>query len=259
MARIRVIHWKPEEAQDQVAALRSAGHEVDCGPVRSANLRELRDNPPDAIAIDLTRIPSQGRDVAVAVRSYKDTRAVSLVFIGGEPAKVDRIRQLMPDAAYCSWRGIRGALKKALSGPRPDPAAPASRMAGYAGVPLARKLGIKAGSVVGLVDAPEGLEQVLAPLPDGVNVKRQPRGRRDLTLWFVRSERDLDRRLARVVPHGEGGGLWIIWPKKASGVPTDLTQAIVRRRGLDAGLVDFKIAAVDATWSGLRFSLRRPG
>jgi len=259
MAHIRVIHWKPEEAADQVARLARAGHEVDCGPVRSANLRELRDNPPDAIVIDLTRLPSQGRDIAVAVRSYKDTRTVPLVFVGGEPAKVDGIRQFMPDAAYCSWRGIRGALKKALSGPRPDPAAPASRMAGYAGVPLARKLGIVAGSVVGLVDAPEGLEQILAPLPDGVTVKRQPRGRRDLTLWFVRSERDLERRLTRMVPHGEGGGLWIIWPKKASGVSTDLTQVIVRRRGLDAGLVDFKIAAIDATWSGLRFSLRRAG
>ena len=257
MARIRIIHWKPEEARERVALLRSAGHEVECGPIRSGNLHEVRDAPPDVFVIDLTRLPSQGRDVAEAVRSYKDTRGVPLVFADGDPAKVERIRLLLPDAAYCSWRGIRGAVKRALSGPRPQPQAPASRMAGYAGVPLARKLGIKPGAAVGLVDAPEGVEQTLGPLPEAVTIKRQPRGRRDITLWFVGSVAALDRRLERMIPHAADGGLWIIWPKKASGVATDLTQHIVRHRGLDAGLVDYKIASVDATWSGLRFTVRR--
>jgi len=258
MASIRVIHWKPAEAADGVALLEGAGHTVECGPIRSGNLRELRDAPPDAVVVDLTRLPSQGRDVAVALRSYKDTRTVPLVFAGGDPAKVERIRELFPDAAYSTWRAIRGTVRKALSGPRPSLEAPVSRMAGYAGTPLARKLGIEANAVVGAVDAPDDLERILAPLPEGVAVKRQPRGRRDVTLWFVRSQRDLERRLPRMVPHGEGGGLWIIWPKKASGADTDLTQAVVRQRGLDSGLVDYKIASVDATWSGLRFTVRRP-
>ena len=98
----------------------------------------------------------------------------------------------------------------------------------------------------------------LIPLPAGVKLRRQARGRSDLIVWFVTSLRELQRRLAQVSGTlAEGGGLWIAWPKRASGMTTDLNQNVVRRIGLAAGLVDHKVCAIDATWSGLRFVRRR--
>ena len=79
----------------------------------------------------------------------------------------------------------------------------------------------------------------------------------ELILWFVRSAGELERGIDRWVPRVGKGGIWIIWPKKASGVTSDLTQNGVRRIGLDSGLVDYKIASIDQTWSGLKFAIRR--
>lgn len=124
---------------------------------------------------------------------------------------------------------------------------------GYSGTPLPKKLGIRTG----LVDAPHGLEEILIPLPPGVVVRRGLRGRRTMTLCFVRSRRDLSRRMERMAQEARAGGLWLAWPKKSSGVATDLNEADVRNAGLAAGLVDFKICAIDETWSGLRFAPRR--
>ncbi len=134
---------------------------------------------------------------------------------------------------------------------------PSSRLAGYAGAPLARKLGIKPTSVLVLVAAPRGFEKTLGRLPERVNVRRQPRAGRDLTLWFTTSRNDLERRIARMAAAIGDGRLWIVWPKKAAGMDSDLSQATVRRVGLVSGLVDYKICALDERWSGLLFSRRR--
>ena len=83
------------------------------------------------------------------------------------------------------------------------------------------------------------------------------RGACDLALWFVRSNRDLESAIGRMSAAVPGGGIWIIWPKKASGILTDVSEPVVRQAGLAHGLVDFKVCAVDATWSGLKFSRRR--
>jgi hypothetical protein len=130
-------------------------------------------------------------------------------------------------------------------------------MDGYSGVPLAKKLGIKPGLVVALIGAPDAFESTLGVLPEGVEVRRQTRGRRDLTIWFCRSRKELDRRIVRMTAFAENAGLWIAWPKKASDKSTDLTQQTVRDVALAEGIVDFKICAIDATWSGLRFTQRK--
>jgi len=129
---------------------------------------------------------------------------------------------------------------------------PASNLAGYSGTPLPKKLMIKEGATVALVGAPEDFEATLGELPPGVVLRRNRRGKPDTAIWFVRSLADLKReigRMGRLAPRG----LWIAWPKKASGVETDVGEAAVRSTGLAAGLVDHKICAIDATWSGLRF------
>jgi hypothetical protein len=209
------------------------------------------------VVIDLSRVPSQGRDLGLHLRKYKATRHVPLVFVGGAPAKVTRIRELLPDAVYTTWDDIGTALPAAIENPPADPVVPESTMAGYSGTPLPKKLGIKPNSTVALHGAPAGFEGTLGELPEGVTVTRGPVAVAEVTLWFVTSEEDLVAGIETMFPAAKNGGLWIIWPKKASGVVSDLSQTMVRRTGLNAGLVDFKVAAVDATWSGLRFTQRR--
>lgn len=131
-------------------------------------------------------------------------------------------------------------------------------MPGYSGTPLPRKLGVKEGSVVGLLGAPSGFDRTLGPLPDGATIRHQARGQIDVIVLFARSIADLKKRFpAAHRALAPGGGLWLAWPKKASGVETDLNDGVVRALGLASGLVDNKVCAVDDTWSGLRFMRRR--
>ena len=122
---------------------------------------------------------------------------------------------------------------------------------------MVKKLGIKPESALALDGAPERFEQLLTGLPEGARVARSTTASRDLTLWFVRTREELDDRIRHMGAHADRGGLWILWPKKRSGVKSDLSQNVVRAVGLAAGLVDFKICSVDKTWSGLRFTVRR--
>jgi hypothetical protein len=128
---------------------------------------------------------------------------------------------------------------------------------GYSGTPLAQKLGIKDGSRVALLGAPDGFDDVLAPLPDGVRILRRLSGGLDVAVLFVTERRELERRFAAVAEAVHPtGGFWVAWPKRASKVPTDLTEDVLREVGLPHGLVDNKVCAVDDVWSGLRFVWR---
>lgn len=257
--RIRLIHWKAEGSEKRAERIRSAGYDVDFEPLAPASLRKMRDDPPDAVVIDLGRLPSQGRDMALAIRKYKTTRHVSLVFVEGDPKKVTKIQELLPDAVYTTWEEIGAALEQAITHPPVEPVVPDSTMAAYAGVPLPKKLGIKEGSVVALVDAPDGFETTLGNLPPGVTLDRHGADPFDLTIWFVRARAGLEQGMEAMVPLAALAPLWIAWPKKASGVASDLTQQIVRETGLAAGLVDYKVCSIDATWSGLLFTKRKKG
>ena len=132
--------------------------------------------------------------------------------------------------------------------------------AGYSETPLARKLGIGEGASVVLLEAPAGFAEVLAPLPAGVRVSRRlPRkGRQsDVAVFFVTAGADLDRRFETVATAlTPAGGLWVAWPKRSSGVPTDLTENVIRDIGVTHGMVDNKVCAITDVWSGLRFVLR---
>jgi hypothetical protein len=130
-------------------------------------------------------------------------------------------------------------------------------MAGYSGTPLPKKLGIRPGHQVVLLNAPDGFEETLGELPDRTVVAREASVLADVLIFFTRERAELAGRfeaLARAIR--PDGGLWIAWPKRASGVPTDLTENIIREIGLAAGLVDNKVCAIDGVWSGLRFVVR---
>lgn len=133
----------------------------------------------------------------------------------------------------------------------------ASSAAGYSGTPLAKKLGIKPGMAVVTLDAPAHYAALVEPLPDGVTLG-ESLGEGALFVHAFAVERTvLEAHLARAVPAlAKNGTLWLSWPKKASKVPTDLDGNVVRAAGLDAGLVDVKVCAIDATWSGLKMVYR---
>jgi len=130
-------------------------------------------------------------------------------------------------------------------------------MAGYSGTPLVKKLGIKEGFRVAFVGAPKDFDKDLGFLPSDVRLLVRPAPPMDFVLLFTKSaaalERDFSRLAKTLLPNGM---LWIAWPKKASGVTTDLSDNTVRQIGLSAGLVDVKVCAVNDVWSGLKFVYR---
>jgi hypothetical protein len=127
-------------------------------------------------------------------------------------------------------------------------------MAGHSALPLPKRLGITEGTRLALLASPAGFARTLAPLPEGVEVRTQARGRLDVIVFFATRRRELARRFPAMARALEpAGGLWVAWPKKASGVATDLTFEPVQEIGLESGLVDNKVCAIDDTWSGLRF------
>ena len=258
MSRLVLIHWNQKEARERAGALRHAGHQVQLVADPKANyLRSLRDKPPQAFVIDLGRLPSHGRAVGVWVRQQKATRQAALVFVGGEREKMAATRELLPDAVYTDWKGIRGALRRALQHRPAKPTIP-DTMAGYSGTPLPKKLAIKAGGRVALLGAPAGFERTLGALPEGARLQTSLRPQPELALLFSKSQAELKRRFATAARSlGEGGKLWLIWPKKTSGIESDLSEPVVRAFGLGRGWVDYKICAVDETWSGLLFSRRK--
>jgi hypothetical protein len=132
-------------------------------------------------------------------------------------------------------------------------------MAGYSGTPLAKKLGIKAGHRMAIVRAPYDFAALLGELPDGAAVQDGLSGRTplDVIVAFILKRADLERQLPslrrRMAP---ACGLWIAWPKKSSGVATDVSENVIREVALPTGLVDNKVCAIDETWSGLRLVIR---
>jgi CheY-like chemotaxis protein len=268
MARVVLVDWNATAAKAGLATLRRAGHETRVlVPKDSASFKVLLEKPPEAILVDLTRRPSEGRNVGVWLRQRKATRSVPLLFVGGEPEKVQRTRALLPDATYAPWTRVRSALRAALRARggealRARRSAPVVRgsMEAYSGTPLPKKLGIKADTRVLLLGAGEGFEKTLGKLPEGVRLQRRLRGQAHLVLLFAKSQADLQRRFAGAAKAvAAGGSLWILWRKQASGQATDLGPSEVRAYGLERGFVDYKIASIDAVWSGLRFARRRRG
>jgi hypothetical protein len=130
-------------------------------------------------------------------------------------------------------------------------------VAGYSGTPLTNELGIKPGARVAFVRAPDGFGETLGDLPPGVKVKSRATGPLNVIVLFVTRRAELERRFERLAVAMEpAAGLWVAWPKRASGVETNMTEDVAREVGLAHGLVDNKVCAIDDTWSGLRLVKR---
>jgi hypothetical protein len=130
-------------------------------------------------------------------------------------------------------------------------------MAGYSGTPLPKKLGVKPNQRIALVNAPNDFAKVLGRLPENAAIVKRLNGPLDLILLFVDREQTLAKQFPILANKLQSNGMiWVAWPKKSSGVATDLVFEKVQRIGLDCGLVDVKICAVDDVWSGLKFVIR---
>jgi DUF3052 family protein len=130
-------------------------------------------------------------------------------------------------------------------------------MPGYSGTPLPKKLGIKPGFRVCLMNAPPEVRAELKPALAACEIARDSRKPVDFAMAFTKSEEDLSERFEQIIQSLTPAGMfWVSWPKKSSGVPTDVNENIVREIGLAAGLVDVKVCAVTEVWSGLKFVRR---
>ncbi|MDE2899835.1 MAG: hypothetical protein OXN15_02275, partial [Chloroflexota bacterium] len=244
MPRVRLLHLRPLEAAERISALHALGYDVLFDPLDDReSLKRVWQMPPDAYVFDITRVPSHMRELAISLRERKTTRHVPMVFAGGDAAKVARLREALPDAAYARWDDVGGALAEAIAHPPESPVVPESQFAGYSGTPLPKKLGVKPGMTVNLLGAPDGFERTLGPLPEGAVLDWDASAPTPLAVWFVRSMAELEAGLARAMDAVEQrGGLWMAWPKRSSDIATDVTQQAVREAGLAAGLVDYKVA-----------------
>ncbi len=253
MPRVRLFHWRAEEAQTLVAALRAGGYTVEYpGDKANGSWRSLRENPPHAAVIDLTRLPSHGRYVAAEIRASKSMRSIPIVFVDGDPAKVEHIRKDLPDAVYTSRSRLVSALKKVK--PLADPVI-APRMMNRTDRSTADKLGIRAGVRVALIDAPADYMRVLGKIPKDASLEEEPEEILPMTLWFVRDWEQYLAGLVQMRKRGLKSRIWIIYAKgrQASG----LTQGLIREAALSVGLVDYKVCSVNAVWTGLLFTRKK--
>lgn len=131
-------------------------------------------------------------------------------------------------------------------------------MTGYSGTPLTKKLGITAESALIVVGDPGHAAELLAPLPDGVRVGQRLRGHADVVLLFARERKSVGDRVPRIwAVISPAGALWVCWPKKSSPLWTGISEQDWRDDLLPTGLVDTKVCAIDADWSGLKFVIRK--
>ncbi|MBM3783361.1 MAG: hypothetical protein FJW30_03320 [Acidobacteria bacterium] len=242
-SRIRLLLRKPDP--EKRAIVEALGYPVDDGPLGSSSLKEFRENPPAALVIDLSRVPSHGQEVGVALRRSPATRFIPLVFVEGLPEKVERVQSVLPDARYTVYAKLGPVLEDVLRAAPKEVVVPKSLSGFDSPTPLVKKLGVK--ETVALTGAPAGFAERLP----GVRVAAKA----PLTIWFVETRGEFEKALPRMKACAEMGGLWICWPK---GRKDGLNGNVVREVCLSIGLVDFKICAIDETWSGMRFAVRKP-
>lgn len=259
MKKLRLICWNAGLAKERAKLLRSAGFAVDSSPmVGSGIVGQMRDFAPDAVVIDLDRLPSHGREMAILLRGSKATRHIPLVLAGGVVDKVARIRGELPDAVYAVWDDVAVAVKKALANPPRNPVGLTPHMQLWSSGDLVRKLGITADMNVAMLGAPDRFEDLLGDLPAGVAFATRLEKQTKLALYFVRSSDALDKALEHLAGQlPPASSVWMIHPKRNGKSSADFNQNDVRDRALPLWLVDYKVCSVSDEWSGLKFAWRR--
>jgi hypothetical protein len=256
---VRIISWNRDQASERGQVIEKSGFKADASPLSTSGLiGRIRDLAPIAILIDLDRLPAHGRAVATLVRRSASTRHIPIVFAGGAADKVARARKDFPDAFFTGWNAAGSAIKTAVRNAPDNPLRPEPFIAQYAATSLSKKLGFKPGLKASMLAAPDGFDEQIGDLPEGVTLRDRITPDAQLAFWFVRSRLELESEivfLAARLPMG--ASLWIIFPKQSSRFKSDFNSNDVRAVALAAGLVDYKICAVDDDWSGMKFARKR--
>ena len=253
MARVGVFHWKAEEARPLLTALQAAGHSVEYRD-KLVSPRAVRENPPDAYVIDLSRRPSHGRELGVFLRGAKSTRHIPIVFVGGETEKVDGVRRVLPDAAFTPLARVRSALRSALANPPAEPVRPPRAMERWGHRTTAQKLGIARDARVAVIDPPSGYAEAIGDLPEGASFEEDSAAGCSIVLWFVHGVPEFLSALPRMRTLAAQSRLWILWRKKKA---DGLDGNFIRRGANEFGLVDYKICSVSEVWTGMVFAVKK--
>jgi hypothetical protein len=261
---IRLICWDAADAARRAAELRRAGYRVVADPPQASGgmIRAFRQLAPDAVVIDLDRLPSHGRELALGLRASKGTCQLPLIFVGGATTKVEAMRVALPDAIFAAWdEGIRSSIELAMRQPAPPRLASRELPKPEGPGALERKLDIKPQSRFAIVPSRRGdavwLDELLISIPE--TAVRQPRidAKTTLVLYPVRTRAELmqalDSARAALPP---AASFWIVHPKQTSPLAAGFNQDDVRTAALALGFVDYKVCAVDKDWSALKFARR---
>jgi hypothetical protein len=254
MPRVRLFHWKAQEAVPLIAELEAAGFSVDYEEqLSSSSFRRVKESQPHAFVVDLSSRPSHGREIAIALRGHKTTRHVPIIFVNGEPAKVEGVRRMLPDATYAPGALLISALRRAK--PISKPLIPTQMMDRYAGRTATQKLGIGKGAQVAVVNPPSDYARAIGDLPEGAFFEEEDFAGCKITLWFAHDYSALQAAMPEIRRTAARGRLWILW-RKGKGGPLD--GGVIRSCANQVGLVDYKVCSVNETWSGMAFAVKKP-
>jgi CheY-like chemotaxis protein len=250
---VRLVCWKEELAKQRADEITALGYRVEAASLRvsGAFITHFRNLNPAAVIIDLDRMPSHGREVAIVLRASKTTRHIPIVFAGGAEEKVERLHAELPDAIFTGWKKLAPALKRAIAAPPINPIHLTPHMQRWGDSSLPRKLGISAGMEVALLcHDDDGLEESIGELPDGASLQHRIGSKTRLILYAVHTLRELDSAIDHACAHlPKGASFWIVHPKATAKRHRDFTQNDVRALALPRGFVDYKVCSVDAQWS----------
>jgi hypothetical protein len=257
MKTVKLLSWH-EDITTKAASLKRRGLKIDAAPLikNSGVVGELAHLNPAALVLDLDKLPSHSREIALALRSSKSAHHIPILFAGGLPEKLERIRAENPEANYTSWSEAPRALTSLLLHPPAVPAIAPHR--DFSTTPLLKKLGIDSSMEVAIIAAPDGFEELLGDLPEKTVLLSRLRPTTSLALCFIRSLADLASTLdllALRLPRQ--ASVWIIHPKRTGKHHVDFNQNHVRDESLAAGLVDYKVCSINGDWSALNFAWRK--
>ena len=257
MKIIKLLSWH-DDVEKKASSLQRSGLRIDAAPlIRSSGVvGELAQLNPAALVLDLDKRPSHAREIALVLRSSKSARHIPILFAGGLPEKMDRIRGENSDASYATWSEAPKALASLLKHPPPVPVVAPPR--DFSSTPLPKKLGIGDSMQVALIAAPEGFEELLGKLQESTSLVTRITAKTGLALCFIRSLGDLAAMLDLLTLRlPKQASVWIAHPKRTSKYPIDFNQNHVRDAALAAGFVDYKVCSIDSDWSALKFAHRK--
>ncbi len=261
---LRLICWNEVDATARAKELQRHGYRVVADPPESDGgmIQYFRELAPDAVVIDLDRLPSHGRELGRGLRASKSTCHLPLIFAGGLPAKVDLVRAALPDATFSAWdKDMAHAIERAIEQPAPPRLRSAEMPKETGPGVLERKLDIKPQThfvivAAGRNDDPWFIE-LLTSIPDDAVEQRRIDATTTLALYPVATRRELMRAFEQArTALPPKASLWIVHPKQTSPLAADFNQDDVREAGLANGFVDYKVCAVNNDWSALKFARR---